>query len=43
MRKINYARLPECNIVNHLKYEILSTSFYPTKDDYFRKCKKSEL
>ena len=43
MQNIDYARLRDYNIKNLLKYEITSTPFYLTKDDYLCKCQKSEL
>ena len=43
MRNIDYARVPDHIIVNLLKYEITSTSFYLTKDDFLCKHKNSEL
>ena len=43
MRNIDYARLRNYNIANLLKYEMTSTFFYLTKDDFLRKPTKSEL
>ena len=42
-RNIDYARLRNYNIANLLKYEMTSTFFYLTKDDFLRKPTKSEL
>ena len=43
MRNIDYARLRNYSTASTLKYEIISTSFYLTKDDFLCKHKKSEL
>ena len=43
IRNIDYARRRDYSLTNLLKYEITSTSFYLTKDGFFRKHKKTEL
>ena len=40
---INYSRLRNLDITNFLKHEIVSTSFYLTKDGELRKSPKSKL
>ena len=40
---INYSRLRNLDIANFLKHEIVSTSFYLTKDGELRKSPKSKL
>ena len=42
MQNIDYARVLDYSIANLLKYDITSTSFYPTKDDFLCKHKQSE-
>ena len=43
MQNIDYARLRDYSTATNLKYEIISTSFYLTKDGFLCKHKKSEL